>query len=342
MEALKENRAVLIMKYLFDVRVISMTAVTVSISAVYALYARTAVYPLLFALTLLAALLLHMSANAFNHYLDFLYKIDTTANALSQGPPRIIPLGVISEKTAGAAAFSMMLTSALIGSYLATQSGIWVIVIGVLGVTLFAVYDARPIQLKARAFGEVIVFLIWGPLMALGSFAASTKAGINIGATYAALPETIAVVAMLYVNNLEHVSVDKGLGIKTLPMLLGKYANKAYYALLVSSYLAQIAVIERGFAPWSTLITLLSSPLLIQLMRTRARGERAYFKTAKFLTAFGLLYVLGFALGLIARRRGEAFYLFTSLKALGNNNETNVPYRGNTNNTEKATLNPNL
>jgi len=74
-----------------------MMAVAVSISAVYALYARIAVYPLLFALTLLAALL-HMSGNAFNHYLDFSYKIDTKANALSQGPPRIIPLGVISEK----------------------------------------------------------------------------------------------------------------------------------------------------------------------------------------------------------------------------------------------------
>ncbi len=317
MDALKENRAVLIMKYLFDVRVISMTAVTVSISAVYALYAGITVYPLLFVLTLLAALLLHMSANAFNHYLDFLYKIDTPANALSQGPPRIIPLGVISKKMAGAAAFSMMIASAVTGFYLTLESGIWVIVIGTLGVTLFAAYDAEPIQLKAKALGELIVFIIWGPLMALGSFAAFTKVGLNIGAAYAALPETLMVVAMLYVNNLEHVSVDKELGIKTLPMLLGKYANKVYYALLASSFLAQLAVIEKGFAPWSTLITLFSLPLLIPLIKTRARGERAYFKTAKFLTAFGLLYVLGFALGLLARGGNEVMPSLRQLESLG-------------------------
>ncbi len=299
MDALRENRVVLIMKYLFDVRVISMTAVIVSISAVYALYARIAVYPLLFALTLLAALLIHMSANAFNHYLDFLYKIDTPANALSQGPPRIIPLGVISKEMAGAAAFSTMVASAIAGFYLAAQSGIWVIIIGILGVTLFAAYDAKPVQLKARALGELIVFIIWGPLMALGSFAAFTRAGLNFGAVYAALPETLMVVAMLYVNNLEHVSIDKELGIKTLPMLLGKYANKAYYALLSSSFLVQLVVIEKGFAPWSTLVTLFSLPLLILLIETRARGKRAYFKMAKLLTVFGLLYVLGFALGLI-------------------------------------------
>jgi|GEM_PF-2629190 len=341
MDAVRENRAVLIMKYLFDVRVIPMTAVTVSISAVYALYAKITVYPFLFFLTLLAALLLHMSANAFNHYLDFLYDIDTPANALSQGPPRIIPLGVISKKMAGAAAFSMMLASAVTGFYLSLQSGIWVIVIGTLGVTLFAAYDVEPIQLKARALGELIVFIIWGPLMVLGSFVAFTKAGFNIGAVYADLPETLMVVAMLYVNNLEHVSVDKELGVKTLPMLLGKYANKAYYALLSSSFLAQLAVIEKGFAPWSTLITLFSLPLLIALIKTRVRGERAYFKTAKFLTAFGMLYVLGFALGLIARGGSEPRCRFVSLKALGNSNEANAPYTGNTSNTEKAVLNPN-
>jgi len=129
-----------------------MMAVAVSISAVYALYARIAVYPLLFALTLLAALL-HMSGNAFNHYLDFSYKIDTKANALSQGPPRIIPLGLYLKKGGRSGFFGdanvrphRLLPRNAERDMGNRHRG--------LGVTLFAVYDARPIQLKAGPLGK--------------------------------------------------------------------------------------------------------------------------------------------------------------------------------------------
>jgi 1,4-dihydroxy-2-naphthoate octaprenyltransferase len=109
------------------------------------------------------------------------------------------------------------------------------------------------------------------------------------------------VAAVLYANNLRDIKADNPTGIKTLAILLKEPgAKKMYYALLVGSYTATVLlVIFAGLTRFS-LLTFLSLPLAIRLIKTvkdkNTVGEKDFAtidaRTAQLHSAFSLLFII--------------------------------------------------
>ena len=103
--------------------------------------------------------------------------------------------------------------------------------LGVLTLVGASGYSGKPFGLKYRALGDATVFLLCGPLLCFGASIAMFGRAIPgvwpIGALFGA-----AATAILHVNNMQDVEVDKRAGAKTIALTLGPAGSKLYLILL--------------------------------------------------------------------------------------------------------------
>jgi 1,4-dihydroxy-2-naphthoate octaprenyltransferase len=116
-----------------------------------------------------------------------------------------------------------------------------------------------------------------------------------------AIPAAILVAAVLHGNNLRDIKADSATGIKTVAILLKDAgAKKMYYALLTGSYAATVLLVIFAGLTWFSLLTFLSLPLAIKLIKTvrdkKTAGEKDFASidamTARLHSAFSLLFII--------------------------------------------------
>jgi 1,4-dihydroxy-2-naphthoate octaprenyltransferase len=280
-------------------RPFSFTASTVPVVAAGALAAMDGRFSWpLFLAALVAAVLLHVGTNVTNEIYDVRKGIDEITSPRAS---HALLKGRLSEREAFVLAGVAFAGAAAIGAGLVAARGWPVVVLGLLGLAGGFGYTAPPLQYKFHALGLPLVFLLMGPLMVVGAYYVIAGA-FSWQALVVSLPVGLLVAAILHGNEWRDLSEDARAGISTLSIRTGRrVAHLLYVSLVVGAYLALAMAVAVGALPPSSLLAMLSLPLLVRAIRASELGaggqQRAIamidLETAQLHAAFGFLLAAG-------------------------------------------------
>ncbi len=254
--------------------------------------------PAVFAVTLVAALLIQIGTNFANDLFDYEQGADTAERL---GPPRVTQSGLIAPEHVRLGTLIAFGGAAGAGLYLAFVGGWPILVIGALAIVAGVTYTGGPWPLGYHGLGDVVVFAFFGMVATVGTYYLQTET-VSALAFVAAVPVGLLVTAILVVNNLRDIETDRQAGKRTLAVRLGELPTRWQYVLLVlGPYACVTALLSVGAAPWVWL-SWLTLPLALALSRTvmadtRGRELNPVLKsTAQLHLAFGSLLALGLVL----------------------------------------------
>jgi 1,4-dihydroxy-2-naphthoate octaprenyltransferase len=287
-------------------RPFSLTASTVPVAAAGALAMISGTFRFdLFAAALLGAVFLHVGTNITNEIFDVRVGVDTIT---SMRASQALLKGRVKEREAFLLVGVCFLLAIVIGIGLAAARGWPVILLGVIGLIGGFGYTAPPLQLKYRALGLPLVFLLFGPLSVIGAYYVITG-GFDPHALVVSIPVGLLVTAILHGNEWRDIGDDARYGVGTFSSWVGRRrAFYTYLALTVGAYVVLSVAVLLGYLPTASLLAMFSLPLLVRAIRASDLGDlgqqRAIAKidleTAELHAAFGYLLVIGLALPALA------------------------------------------
>jgi 1,4-dihydroxy-2-naphthoate octaprenyltransferase len=287
-------------------RTLTATYAPLGLAAVIAL--EHDVFDLLrFVLSLIAALLLQVSANLINEYFDFKRGADELKTA---GQGMIIKNAVLTPNAVLVGAIVTVLLGIVIGLFLLTQTGSLLFWIGLGGVLVVITYTAGPFPLAYNGLGEIAVFIFMGPLMVLGAYYVMAKE-FSWTPVIAGLPIGFMVAAIMHANNVRDLPADRAVNKRTLAVRLGRAGARIEYIVLVGGAYAAVGVlILLGVMPVTTLLVLVTLPEAMRVNGIIQSSEdvpllhQAMGRTARLHGRFGLWLVVGWGVALLARAVG--------------------------------------
>ncbi len=290
-------------------RPFSLTASSIPVAAAGALAFLDGAFNLpLFVMSIVASVLLQVGTNIINEIYDVRNGIDSITSPRAS---HALLKGRVKEKDAFAIAFGAFAISTILGVALIVLRGWPVVVLGLLGLAGGYGYTAPPLQYKYKAVGLPLVFLLMGPLMVCGSYfviTGSLDLAAWIPSLVASVPVGLLVTAILHGNEWRDIADDARYGIGTFSAHIGrKWSHLIYISLVTSAYLALALAVLFNFLPTTSLLGMLSMPLLVRAIRSAELGAsgqmRAIAKidleTAQLHALFGSLMVLGIVLGML-------------------------------------------
>ena len=235
----------------------------------------------LFALAILFALGMQITANLANDYFDFIKGADT---AQRQGPTRAVQAGLIAPQTmlqASLGAFSLALAIAL--------PLLWKASFAFLPLALAAIlcgffYTGGKKPLGYLGLGEVLVFFFYGPVAVCGT-ALVLVGEIPASALFASIIPGALSCAILCANNLRDADLDRAAGKMTLIARFGKQFGQIEYALCLA-----LSILCAG--RWAILLALLSIPPLSIVFKEQEQIGKVLPLTARLLMIYTVLFVI--------------------------------------------------
>jgi 1,4-dihydroxy-2-naphthoate octaprenyltransferase len=254
----------------------------------------------LFIMALAASILLQVGTNIINEIYDVRNGIDSITSPRAS---HALLKGRVKEQEAFNLAFTAFIFASIFGVSLIAFRGWQVAMLGVLGLIGGFGYTAPPLQYKYKAVGLPLVFVLMGPLMVGGAYFVITG-GWRVEPLIASIPIGLLVTAILHGNEWRDIVDDARFGIGTLSAQIGrKWAHLGYIGLVTGAYLALVVAVLFYYLPVTSLLALLSMPLLVRAIRASELGingqQRAIAKidleTAQLHAAFGALLAIGIA-----------------------------------------------
>ena len=243
----------------------------------------------------------HAASNMLNDLFDVKYGFDTVESLRFRQHP--IASGVIKESMLKKAILALYGIGVIIAAYLTSVRGALIAIFAGVGLILSIIYNVRPLRLKEKPLGELVVFAIWGPLIVSGTYYTLTGY-LASGAILASVPVGLLVSAVLLANNIRDIENDSKKGAKTLAIIMGYTAASMLYASLLSfTYFLLILLIFFEILSPTSLVSLLTLPKgisLIRLLRNKS-PEEVDIKTAKLTLSFTLLVIIGESLNLVSQ-----------------------------------------
>jgi 1,4-dihydroxy-2-naphthoate octaprenyltransferase len=289
--------------WLLALRPVSFTASVIPVLVGTAIAAEHEFDALLFALALAGSIAIHSGTNLVNDYFDHVKGTDT---AESLGPSGVIQRGILSPRTVLTGGIVAFAIGAAIGLIITAMTGWPVLALGIASVLAGYFYTASPFSLAYRGLGEAVVFVFMGPVIVMGAYYVQTEAWAW-EAFVASVPIGLLVAAILHANNVRDIENDRRNNKWTLAALAGRpIADYEYLALVLGGYVVVVIMTLGGSAPWPVLITLLSLPIALKVVRMEAQSQSAralngvLAQTAGLHMIFGVLLAFGFALAVWA------------------------------------------
>jgi 1,4-dihydroxy-2-naphthoate octaprenyltransferase len=218
-------------------------------------------------LAVLGLVVAHASNNMINDYFDLEGGIDTDDYVRAQYAPHPILSGWVTKRQLGAA---ILLTNAIdlaILVFFVAVRGPLVLAFAFGGLFVSVFYVAPPIRLKWHGLGEPGVFIVWGPLMTVGTFFVATGQ-IPAWTWIASLPYAILVTTVLFGKHIDKIQADTKIGVRTMPVILGeKRARLVAQGLMIAFYpIVLIAAAVGWIGPWVALVVL-GLPRLLAVLK---------------------------------------------------------------------------
>ncbi len=227
--------------------------------------------PFYFSLSLLAGILTHAGINVLNDYFDHLNKTDElnrTPLTPFAGGSRMIQNKILSVEETYRYGLLLLITAVIIGLFLVWMRGSQLLWIGLIGVLSGYFYSAPPLSFQSRGLGELLVGLNFGILAVLGAYYVQAQT-LSIAVIIAALPLTLLVAAILYINQFPDYAADKQAGKNTLIVRLGKVRARPIYSVLIGlSFITIILGVIHNSLPLFSLSSLLLFPLGLFAIKT--------------------------------------------------------------------------
>ena len=221
-----------------------------------------------FFLTATGMIVFHASANVINDYFDTLYGIDQKDSPTAKYRPQPIISGMLTPRQLLAEAAILLVLTAAIGITAALIRSWHILWIGLIGLIACIFYTAGPVKFKYRAFGELAVFMMWGPLMVEGAYAVQRQT-LSLKALYISIPFGVLVALVLFANNMRDIDYDSRQNIKTLSIMLGSSRSYQLFAgLIVLAYACVLGMIITGIMSIWGLLIFLSVPKAVTLLKT--------------------------------------------------------------------------
>ena len=257
-------------------------------------------------LTMIGCITAHAGANLLSDYYDYEARVDREGTFGSSG---LLVEKIMQPKQIFRGGLMGILIALGIGLYLVfvTPNGLFLLGLIFLGGILGVFYTAHPIAFKYRALGDIAVFISFGSAMVLGAYYVQAH-DFSWAPVLYALPIALLVDAILHSNNLRDIANDKAVHIKTIPILVGEKVSKwIYYGLIFGAYVLILVLIVWAGLPSLSLLTLLSLPLAIKLVKMVRDKEKMPEKefamidaaTAQFHLTFGMLMILSLIIYLL-------------------------------------------
>ncbi|MEE4639182.1 MAG: prenyltransferase [Wenzhouxiangella sp.] len=210
-------------------------------------------------LIVVAGLLAHASVNLINEWDDFRSGLDlATQRTPFSGGSGALPAVPAASTAVLASGLAGLGTSALIGLFLMAESGLGLLIPGLVGLVLVLAYTAwitrRPLLcLLAPGLG-------FGPIMVAGSYYAVTG-HYSVAILWASLTPMMLVSGLLLINQFPDVEPDRSHGRLHMPILLGRAASaRLFVVVLLLAYLVPVTGVLAGVLPMTTLLLLLAAP----------------------------------------------------------------------------------
>ena len=203
---------------------LTASAVPVLLGTAIAWAATGAIHWWFFLLTMIAGLLIHIGSNVINDYSDHKSGNDEVNREFVRpfsGGSRVIQLGLLTPLEVLAGATLAFLLSAGIGFYLAWARGPMILLLGAIGLISGLFYTGGIFNWAKRGIGELLVGLNFGILMALGAYYVQAQS-FSWLPVIAAIPVSLLIAAVLYINEFPDYTADKQVGKKTLVVRLGR------------------------------------------------------------------------------------------------------------------------
>jgi 1,4-dihydroxy-2-naphthoate octaprenyltransferase len=275
----------------------SMTAISVCVGTALAAADGPVAWGWL-AAVLVGAVCFHAAANVINDYFDTRYGVDQPDSPTAHYRPHPLLGKMMTPRQLLLEAVVLYAVTIGVGLAVAFARSMDVLWIGIVGFLASLLYTAGPVKYKYRGLGELSVFLMWGPLMVGGAYAAQ-RGALSLRPLVISIPFGVLVALVLFANNMRDISYDSRQGVRTLSILLGRRRSLAtYLGLFLAAYIAIIAMVATGYlTPWALLV-FLSLPKAIGLFRTFARAvpDAADALTAQLDTIFGICLLAGLVL----------------------------------------------
>jgi 1,4-dihydroxy-2-naphthoate octaprenyltransferase len=222
--------------------VFSMTTTSVFVGAILA-FAAGKINILYLLIVLGAMILAHASNNLMNDYFDFKQGLDTPDYERTQYAPHPLASGMMTERTLLSAFFLFGALELAAALYLSINTGWQVMAFAIIGFLISVFYVAPPLKLKYHGLGELAIFIIWGPLITVGTYFVMTKS-MPAQAWLASIPYGLVVMNVLLGKHLDKFEKDTEKGVKTLPVVLG-WKNAVIFAKLNTAmfYVAVILLV---------------------------------------------------------------------------------------------------
>jgi 1,4-dihydroxy-2-naphthoate octaprenyltransferase len=255
--------------YGLELRATFLTATIVSIILGASIaYARNGVFDLeFFVLSLAAGAFLHTGTNVANDYFDHKSGGDDINKEFVRpfsGGSRMIQLGLLKPREVILEASILFAVGTAIGFYLAYARGIFVLVIGLIGLFSGIFYASPPFKLANRGVGEVFVGVNFGALMTIGAYYVQTRT-LNVEPLVASIPVALLIFAVVYINEFLDYNADKAIGKKTLVVRYGREKAARGYAILMGGVYLSIAIgVAAKIMPVAALIGFATLPIAIK------------------------------------------------------------------------------
>ena len=278
---------------------LTASAVPVLLGSAVAWVATGAIQWGLFLLTLIAGLCIHIGTNVLNDYADHKSGNDEANREFVRpfsGGSRVIQLGLLTPLEMLGGAIIFFLISVVIGFYLAWVSGPFILLLGAIGLVSGLFYTGGSLNWAKRGLGELLIGLNFGILMTLGAYYVQVQS-FNWLPVIAAVPVSLLIAAVLYINEFPDYAADKQVGKNTLVVRLGRERAVVLYGLILAGvYLSIVVAVVAGALPLSALLGLITLPFAVRALQ---HAQKHYANSFDLIPANALTVTVHLATGLL-------------------------------------------
>jgi 1,4-dihydroxy-2-naphthoate octaprenyltransferase len=245
-------------------------------------------------LALAVALLLQIGVNFANDYSDGVRGTDE----FRVGPSRLTGSGKAKPKVVLAVAFVFFGLAALAGLALViTTQQWWLLIVGAAAIAAAWFYTGGRHPYGYYGLGEVFVFVFFGLVATAGTEFVQILTVTQEG-WFGAVGAGFIACAVLIINNIRDIEVDRLSGKRTLSVLIGSTASRVLYIVLIGLAFAILALISLlyplGWLGFFTLLIAIPACLIAATGKTPKELILALQLTGLIGLAYGVF--LGFAL----------------------------------------------
>lgn len=221
-----------------------------------------------FFLTALGVVGLHSGGNLINDYYDSFGSdpINRFATPFSGGS-RVIQNGELSAETVKHLAYACLGLGVACGLLLIYHGRTWVALLGLFGLAAAYLYSASPAQLMSKGFGELTIYLAFGPVLTLGAYYAITGQ-ITPKAFYLGHPLACLITAILWINEFPDLEADTAVAKEHMVARLGlDHSRYVYAGLMLAPFLMLPLLMEIFHFPGHLFAGLVALPLAVKAIR---------------------------------------------------------------------------